>query len=376
MTDDQPLRGVAFRERLVHAVPPFLPHPLLHDRHAMTIAGAKTPRGLADFVEDAERLWLPVDDATSVLVEAHWQRDPHAPVLVLVHGLSGSSRSPYMLGTAHKAFRRGFSALRLNIRNCGGTERQTPTLYNAALTDDLHGLVSWLGRTRPESAVCVAGYSLGGALTLHAGARWGDRPPAHVAGLSTVSAPVDLVDTSRTMHTGAMNRVYMRLFLDGFVRAMRSKAAAFPELYPHDAMRGYRDFYEFDSQWTAPSFGYRDANDYYERTSAMHVVGDVRIPTLMLHSEDDPLVPLRGRGLAAVQENPHLLLRCVRYGGHNAFLGARPARGAQRVDVDRWWAENRIVDWAEARVAAYQMEARSEAGRTIGAFASRPKASA
>lgn len=376
MSDGGPGRGIAFGEGLVHAIPPFIPHPLLHDRHVMTIAGAKLPRGLGGFVEDGERMWLPVDDATSVLVEAHWQRDPQAPVLVLVHGLSGSSRSPYMLGTAEKAFRRGFSALRLNIRNCGGTERQTPTLYNAALTDDLHALVSWLGRTRPQAPVCVSGYSLGGALTLHAGARWGEAPPATVVGLSTVSAPIDLVDTSRTMHTGPMNRLYMRLFLDGFVRAMQSKAEVFPEIYPHDAMRGYRDFYEFDSQWTAPAFGYRDANDYYERTSAMHVVGDVRIPTLMLHADDDPLVPLRGRGLDAVHGNPLLLLRSVRYGGHNAFLAARPARGPERDDADRWWAENRIVDWAEARVAAYQMEMRASAERTIGAFESRPKASA
>ena len=342
----------------------------------MTIAGAKLPRHLEDFAAAAERLWLPVDDATSVLVEAHWQRDPLAPLLVMVHGLSGSAHSPYMLGTAAKAHRRGFAALRLNIRNCGGTERQTPTLYNAALTDDLHGLVSWLGRTRPGAPVCVAGYSLGGALTLHAGARWGDTPPAPVVGLTTVSAPVDLVDTSRTMHTGPMNRLYMRLFLDGFVRAMRGKAAAFPELYPHDAMRGYRDFYEFDSQWTAPAFGFRDAHDYYAKTSAMHVVGDIRIPTLMLHSHDDPLVPLRGQALESVHANPLLQLRCVQYGGHNAFLAARPAHTHERADPDRWWAESRIVDWAEARVAAYQMAARSPAGRTIGALSSRPKASA
>lgn len=358
------------------AIPPFYPHPLLRDRHAMTIAGAKVPRGAGPFLRAAERLWLPVDDQTSVLIDAHWQRDPAAPVLVLVHGLSGSSASPYMLGTAAKAHRRGFSVLRTNIRNCGGTERQTPTLYNAALTDDLHGVVSWLGRTRPQAKVVVAGYSLGGALTLHTAARWGAAPPAAVAGIVTVSAPLDLVDTSATMHRGRMNRLYMRLFLDGFVRAMRGKAAAFPHLYPHDAMRGYRDFYEFDSQWTAPAFGFRDALDYYRKTSAMHVVGDVRLPALLLHAADDPLVPLRGQGLEAARANPRLVVRLVQYGGHNAFLGAAPAHGRRGPDPDRWWAENRIVDWAEERVATYQMAARSEAGSIIGALSSRPKASA
>ena len=342
----------------------------------MTIAGAKVPRKVGDFVARTQRLWLPVDDRTSVLIDAHWQRDPDAPVLVMVHGLSGSSSSPYMIGTAEKAHRRGFSVLRMNIRNCGGTERQTPTLYNAAMTDDLHGVVSWLGRTRPASRVCIAGYSLGGALTLHTAARWGDSPPADVAGVVTVSAPIDLEDTSATMHTGRMNRLYMRQFLDGFVRTMRGKASAYPDLYPHDAMSGFRDFYEFDEQWTAPSFGYRSAIDYYRRTSAMHILGDVKLPALLIHSMDDPLVPLRGKAMETVQANPGLILRLTRYGGHNAFYGASPALTAAGADVDRWWAENRIVDWAEVRVDDYQMSARSATGTIIGAVASSSKASA
>ncbi len=332
--------------------PPYHPHPLFRGRHLMTIAGAKLPRPHGPFLDLAERFWLPVDRETSVLVETHWQRDPDAPVLVLAHGLMGSARSPYMVGTAQKAFRRGFSVLRLNTRNCGGTWHRTPTLYNAALTDDLHALVQWVGEFHPRSPVVVAGFSMGGSQLAHTAARWGDAPPADVRGIVLVSTPLNLVTCCRAMHTGFLNRLYMRNFLEGFRDALWHKAEHFPERYPRDAAFGYRDFYTFDQQWTAPAFGYRSANDYYNRASAVHVVPRLRLPTLALHAADDPIVPYNRRDLDVLRGNPAVRLLMTDAGGHNAFLGAEPMRDDLWEDSDRWWAENRVVQWAVTRCDA------------------------
>ena len=325
---------------------PFYPHPLLRDRHSMTIAGGKLPRPAGPFLDLSEDFWLPVDEHTSVRVETHWQRDHDAPVLVLVHGLSGSARSPYLVSTAMKAFAMGWSVLRLNIRNCGGTERATPTLYNAALTDDLEALVAWVGEQHPHSPVAVAGFSLGGSITLHTLAKWGDAPPARVVGATVVSTPLNLVNTCRAMHTGVMNRFYMKLFLDGFVKALRNKAEQYPELYPYDAPKGYKDFYTFDEMWTAPHFGYEGANDYYNRASAFRVLHKVRIPTMVVHAEDDPLVPYNKLSLQAVEANPALRLLMTSSGGHCAFFGAEPAETPHWRDRDRWWAENRVLEFS------------------------------
>ncbi len=314
----------------------------------MTVAGAKLPRRLSAFAATGQDFWLPVDGDTSVRVEMHWQADPDAPVLVLVHGLMGSARSPYMLGTAAKAFELGYSVLRLNIRNCGETWDRTPTLYNAALTEDLEALVAWVGRHHPRSPVGVAGFSIGGSILAHAAARWGARPPADVRGLAFVSTPLNLVTCCRAMHTGVMNRLYMRNFLRGFQRALQGKAAAYPELYPADAARGFRDFYTFDHLWTAPSFGYRSANDYYNRASALRILPGIELPGLVIHAEDDPLVPYNGRDLAGVNARPNLRLLITRYGGHNAFYAAAPALDPAWADADRWWAENRILQWFAA----------------------------
>ena len=263
----------------------------------------------------------------------------------------GSARSPYMLGTASKAHARGFATLRLNIRNCGGTWDRTPTLYNAALTDDLHALVSWLGERRPRSPIGVAGFSIGGSIAAHAAARWGSQPPADVRAIALVSTPFNLVTCCRAMHTGAMNRLYMKNFLRGFRTTLAGKANLYPHLYPFDAARGFRDFYTMDHLWTAPSFGYRSANDYYNRASALHVLPRIALPGLVIHSEDDPLVPYNARDFAALRARPNLRLLMTRWGGHNGFLGAAPADDGVARDADPWWAENRVVQWFSALCA-------------------------
>lgn len=314
----------------------------------MTIAGARWPRRLEAFAAAAQEFWLPVDRETSVKVEMNWHSDPDAPVLVLVHGLMGSARSPYMLGTAAKAFARGFATLRLNIRNCGGTWDRTPTLYNAALTEDLEALAAWLGEHHPGSAVGVAGFSIGGSIVAHAAAKWGSRPPCDVRAIALVSTPFNLVTCCRAMHTGAMNRLYMKNFLRGFRHALEGKAERFPHLYPYDAARGLRDFYTMDRVWTAPSFGYRSANDYYNRASAMHALPGIELPGLVIHAEDDPLVPYNARDLAGLRSRPNLRLLMTRWGGHNSFLAAAPAGEGEERDPDRWWAENRLVQWFSA----------------------------
>jgi len=342
---------------------PFYPHGLLRDKHMMTIAGSKLPRPVGPFLDLSEDFWLPVDDHTSVRVETHWQRDFDAPVLILVHGLSGSARSPYMVSTAQKAVALGWSVLRLNTRNCGGTERATPTLYNAALTEDLEALVAWVGRHHPHSQVAIAGFSLGGSIALHTAAQWGSAPPENLLGLVTVSTPLNLVNTCRAMHTGVMNRFYMKIFLDGFVKALRNKADEFPELYPYDAPKGYKDFYTFDDMWTAPSFGYSGANDYYNRASAFRVLHKVATPMLLIHAADDPLVPYNKLSMQAIEANPYTRLLMTTYGGHCAFFAKDLAITPQWRDRDRWWAENRLLEFFSGL-----LEEKTGALPNLGAF--------
>ena len=329
--------------------PAFFPHPLLRDQHAMTIAGSMLPRPSGPFDSISEKKWLAVDSETSILLELNVQPDRVKPVLVMVHGLSGSSQSPYMLGVAQKAFLQGWSVIRINIRNCGGSEKRTPTLYHAALTDDVEATFDYIAKEFPLAPIALAGYSLGGSIITHTVAKWGKQLPPNLKAMVCVSTPFNLVSTSRTMHKGFMNRMYMKKFLLGFVKSMKNKAAEYPELYPQDAGYGYEDFYSFDKQWTAPSFGFDSASDYYDRASALHVIPKIEIPTLIIHSEDDPLVPYCEPTREAVEDNPNLRLLLSKHGGHCGFFGAQAANSLTWADADRWWAENRVIEYCAFR---------------------------
>ncbi len=326
----------------------FRPHPLLRNGHAMTIAGVKLPRFQRRFLAEEERFELRVDRSTSILVEAHWQ-PAEAPVAVLVHGLSGSAKSVYVVGAAQKAWAAGFSTVRINLRTCGGTEHLSSTLYHAGLSDDLEALVDWIARERRPAWIGLAGFSLGGSIVLHAAARWGAAPPDGVARLWVQSAPFDLEQTSAAMHRGGFNHVYVKYFLDDFRRSWKRKSRHHPDRWPRDGVRGIRSVRAFDDRWTAPSFGWKDAAEYYREASTTRILERVRVAGTVLHAEDDPFVPMCPEADRILARHPSLVYLETRHGGHNAFFGAHPAVVDGWRDRDRYWGENRMAqDFAAA----------------------------
>ena len=333
----------------------FRPHPLLRNGHAMTIAGVKLPRFQRRFLASEQRFQVRVDATTTIVAEAHWQ-PREAPVAVLVHGLSASAKAVYVVGAARKAWAAGFSAVRINLRTCGGTEHLSSTLYHAGLSDDLEALVDWIARERRPAWIGVAGFSLGGGIVLHAAARWGGAPPDGVARLWVQSAPFDLEETSAAMHSGGFNRVYVKYFLDDFRRSWRLKSRLHPERWPRDGVRGIRSVRAFDDRWTAPSFGWKDAADYYRDASPMTVLDRIQLSGTVLHAADDPFVPLCPEAQQALRGHPSLELVETRHGGHNAFFGHQPAVTDGWRDLDRYWGENRMAqDFALAARAAGAM---------------------
>ncbi len=309
----------------------------------MTVAGAKLPRRLGPFLQRSESFLLAVGGDTQVKVECHWQADEGAPVAILVHGLCGDARRGYMAGTAEKAWQRGFSVLRLNLRNSGGTEHLTPTLYHAAFRDDLHSLVDWVVRERAPDDVVVAGFSLGGSIVIHAAADWGATPPRGVRGVAAVSVPWDLAASSVALHRGGFNRFYIWYFMAEFRRLWPRKAELWPERYPPERMRTMRTLFEFDDRATAPAFGWAGADHYYEAASPLQRLPELSLPALVLHAEDDPFVPMTAESQQRLRSHPGLELLLEKKGGHNGFFGARPAHSGAWRDPDRWWAENRLV---------------------------------
>jgi predicted alpha/beta-fold hydrolase len=317
----------------------FEPLRLLRNPHSMTIAAAFWPRRYARLPVPVDRL-IEVEPGTRILARCHWQAEPkRPPTLVVVHGLEGSAESGYMLGTAERAFVAGFNVVRLNQRNCGGTEQLTPTLYNSSLSGDVLAVARELIARDGLAEIFAAGFSMGGNLVLKMAGELGAAAPAELRAVVAISPSLDLAACADAL-ARPQNFVYQWHFVTRLKRHMRRKALLFPERYPLDGLARVRSVREFDEVITAPHCGFRDADDYYARASARRVVGQIRVPTLILIAQDDPMIPFDSFRDPAIAANPCIELLAPQRGGHCAFV-------SRRVGEERFWAEARIVEFCQ-----------------------------
>jgi uncharacterized protein len=262
-------------------------------------------------------------------------------VLIALHGLEGSSEAHYILGITEKAFAAGFNVVRLNQRNCGGTDHLCNTLYHSGLTADPVAVIHELIGSDGIDRLVVAGYSLGGNLALKLAGDFGDAVPGALRAVCAVSPVLDLEACVRALERPA-NALYQWNFVRNLKARMRRKARLFPERFSLEPLSRIRTVRQFDELYTAPHFGFAGATDYYHRASALRVVDRIRVPALVLTAADDPFVPPEPFSDAAVTGNPNITLRISQHGGHCAFVGA-PEDGD-----DGYWAERMIVRFARA----------------------------
>lgn len=278
------------------------------------------------------------DTEPGVRVQAHchWrgQADLKGTV-VIVHGLEGSSQSPYVLRMASRALEAGYQVVRLNIRNCGGTEHLSATLYHSGLTTDLRAVVEQLTQ-RP---LFIVGFSMGGNMALKLSGEWGTRHPAHVKAICAVSPPIDLAECALRI-AERRNRIYETRFLKHLRQTLTRKQAVMKVAYTMEAFESIRTLIDFDNAYTAPAFGYRDAFDYYTHASSIGHLHDIRIPTLVVHAQDDPFIPFKLFDHRAFRANPNLHLLAPRFGGHVAFLSRHKPR---------FWAEEQALRFCAGR---------------------------
>jgi len=321
-------------------VRPFEAHGWLRNPHLQTIAGSflrrafRLPRG-------QERLFR-VEEESQLKGICHWQqsRPKDRPVLVIVHGLEGSCESKYMLGIAEKAWVRGWHAVRLNQRNCGGTERLTPTLYNSGMSLDYRAVLLELIAEGFEQ-IYFAGYSMGGNLVTKMAGEWGAAPPKELRGVCAVCPALDLSACADALEE-AENFLYQRHFVNGLMERYKRKADLFPERYSKNGFGRVGTVREFDDAITAPHFGFKDAEQYYEYAGAKKVIGDVSVPMLVITAKDDPFVPFAALVRAGVEKNPLVKFVAAEEGGHCGFI-------SRWEGAERFWAEQRVVEFVDER---------------------------
>jgi uncharacterized protein len=334
----------------------YTPVPWLKNGHGMTIYSWARRRRFPALPEPVSRVFDVAADAR-VLAKCHWQpRRSGIPALLLLHGLEGSADAHYMRGIANKAWAAGFSIVRLNQRNCGGTDHLSVGVYNSGLTADPAAVIRELIDVDRLPSISVAGYSLGGNLTLKLAGEYGAAPPPQVHAFAAVSPTLDLAACIDALERRS-NWLYQQNFLVSLRRRIRRKIQLFPDHYDASRLATVRSVRQFDDAFTAPMSGYRDAADYYYRASSLRVAASIRVPTLIITALDDPFIPIEPFRDAAVTRNPAIRLVATAHGGHCGFV-SRPVREPGNGNPDRglddgYWAERMIVAFAKEQAGRH-----------------------
>jgi len=310
---------------------PFVP--FFRNPHLLTIAGNYWQRHLDEKRFPVQTTFFETEPGVQVLVHSQTPSETPAGQLILVHGLEGSSAAGYARSLAQAALEAGYAVHRYNMRSCGGTEHLSgTTLYHSGQTSDLLAVIRQLDG---QSPIFLAGFSLGGNVVLKLAGELGESARELIAGVVAVSTPIDLAACVRQLDR-RVNFIYSNRFLSRLKQRIRLKERLTPGLFPVEKLDRVKSVYQFDDQFTAHSFGFGTADNYYATQSSKQFLDRIRIPTLLVQAKDDPLIPFEVYDHPAFSQNPCLRLLAVEHGGHLGFV----AKGKPR-----FWLDQVLVQW-------------------------------
>ena len=224
-------------------------------------------------------------------IDVDWLPAPAGKtLLVMFHGLEGSSASHYAQGFADYALGRGFAFAVPHFRGCSGELNHGPRAYHSGDFEEIGWILARL-RQQHQGAIVAVGISLGGNALLRWAEEMGEQAGRVVDAVASVSSPIDLAASGHSIGRGFNRQVYTRMFLNTMKPKALKKLAQHPGLFDGAAMRAVRDLYEFDNIFTAPLHGFRNTEDYWARASAKPQLHRIRIPTLVVNAQNDPFVP-------------------------------------------------------------------------------------
>jgi len=310
----------------------------LRGGHLQTLASFFLPRRIT--LPTTEKRLIEVEPGVQVLCHCHWQNDrQNALTVIIVHGLEGSSESQYMLGIAAKGTAVGMNVVRMNQRNCGGTDALSPTLYHSGRSQDIAAVAQNLIRQNQISRFVLVGFSMGGNLVLKLAGEWGREAPPQFCAVAAVCPSMNLAASADALHL-AGNRLYEYYFMWQLRRRLRMKARLFPHVFDTLRMRGVTSLRDFDDKVTAHYCGFEGASDYYQRSAAANVVDRIAVPTLILHAANDPFIRILPETRQKILSNPNITFVETEDGGHCSFLAAADGD-------DGRWAEREVVEFLQ-----------------------------
>lgn len=318
---------------------PFEPFALFSGSHQQTIIGSflhleKEPK--------SKRLMVTLPDLDRIALEITTPKDwkPTDPTVVMIHGLCGSHRSPYLVRMTKKLAKRGIRSVRLNLRGCGSGRGHARQLYHAGRSDDVHHALDVLKKAFPESPTVLIGFSLGGNIALKLAGELQGFAEKFMKGVIAIGPPIDLLSSVNLVNEKS-NRIYEKYF----VRLLKSEVSYRHKKYPdlekvHLPRR--LTMFEFDEYYTAPQTGFKNAVDYYRKCSAVIFIPQIEVPCTILFSEDDPIIS--PKTLDGIRLPKNVRIFKTKHGGHMGYLSSPLSKGGFH------WMDEVLLDWIQEKI--------------------------
>ncbi|MDZ7779544.1 MAG: hydrolase [Gemmatimonadota bacterium] len=308
--------------------------------HLQTLA-ARMLRSGNGLVYRRERL----STADGDFLDLDWGPDPgpDAPIVLVMHGLEGCSKSGYVRNVCAELAAKGLWPAALNFRGCSGEPNSSDRFYHSGATEDPVAVLSRLRDRHPDRRLAAVGFSLGGNILLKLMGEREDGGRALLDAAVAMSVPYDLSAGSALLEQSAMGRAYTEYFLHSLKNKVRAKAGRLAHRVDLDAVYAAPTLRRFDDLITAPLHGFEDAEHYYAHSSSNRYLESVRVPTLLLHAVDDPFLPAAAIPREEAARTPHIELQLEPTGGHVGFLAGSPWR-------PRFWGDERIAEFLALRM--------------------------
>ncbi len=319
--------------------PSFTPHRLYRNAHLQTIVGQFHSRIKTIYQAEQHSCRLPDNDLLILHDDCPGTWKSGDRVVILLHGLSGCHRSSYMIRLAHKLNQKGIRVFRMDLRGCGAGTGLAKSTYHAGSFLDLKVALERIELMCPRSPIGIAGFSLGGTITLNYLGRH-SAMSERVDRAVVLNPPLRLSESVKVFGRPLFGR-YQRHFISNLIKHVRGSHLYQEHTHKISGQNYPKSMLAFDDQFTAPLAGFDSAEHYYSQCSPAEVLKNINIPTLIITAQDDPLVPVTTYHDTLNQLSDHgkVTLHLTKHGGHLGFIGG-PSN-----DPDPRWSDWRIIDW-------------------------------
>lgn len=278
-----------------------------------------------------EEINTPDDD----FLELDWYEQPNNDRLViLLHGLEGNSRRRYIKGMGRHLHNRGYNVLAWSYRSCGSRMNKQLRFYHSGDTEDIATIVQYVLSLEKYQSIYFVGFSMGGNIVLKYLGECGDTVSPYIKAAATFSVPLDLVGSSKVLSKW-WNRIYLRRFLRTLKKKVEQKQPQYPEILTLDGYDQIKSFKGFDNKYTAPIHGFRDAFDYWEKSSSKNLLPYIKVPVLIVNAKNDTFLSDSCYPYDIAEQSEYIFLETPQTGGHVGFW---------TLD-DTYWTERRAEEF-------------------------------